>query len=159
MADKTKIKKEAAKENQPIVVNQVILRSVDRTKKDVEDWRNAHRHAEQIEHPQTIRLFDLYSDIELDGHLTGITQKRIDSVLNKKLRYVDKAGKKIDEMDAVINSSVFREIITMIIKRKFWGRVGMEFVPGEKLLITQNNHFAWQKCQSRMTLGHFSRLE
>jgi phage gp29-like protein len=79
----------------------------------------------------------MFSDVELDGHLSGITQKRVDAVLNKKMRYVGPDGKKVDEMDAVINSSVFRDIVSLIIKRKLWGRVGMEFIPGDKLCMVE----------------------
>jgi hypothetical protein len=57
---KKSIKKETAPESQSIMVNQIILRPVDRSRKDVEDWRNAHRHAEQIEHPQTIRCLTCF---------------------------------------------------------------------------------------------------
>lgn len=133
--DKKKIKKEAAPE--AIMVNQIIVRAANRAPGDVGMLRDAQVHAEAIEHPQTIRLFDLFSDIKNDGHLSGITQKRIDAVLNKKMSYVDKSGKKVDEMDAVINSLVFRDIIRLIIERKFWGRKGMEFIPGEKLAFEE----------------------
>jgi hypothetical protein len=137
MPPKKNIKKEAAPESQSLMINQIIIRPVDRSRKDVEDWRMAHRHAEQIEHPQTIRMFDLFSDIELDGHLSGLVQKRVDAVLNKKIRYVGPDGKKVDEMDSTIKSLAFRDVMSKILKRKFYGRVGMEFIPGEKLCVTE----------------------
>jgi hypothetical protein len=132
---KTTVKKTKGT-TEPIMVNQIIIRPVDRSTKDIESWRSAHRYAEQSISAHRTRLYDLYSDIELDGHLAGITQKRIDAVLNKKLRF-EVNGKKVDEMDHVIRSTAFRKVVRLLIEKKFWGISGMEFIPGEKLQVVE----------------------
>lgn len=132
---KKNIKVEKAPEKtDSLVVNQIIIRAVDRSEKDIADWRIAHRHAEQVVSAQRIRLYDLYSDIELDGHLTGLVQKRIDSVLNKKLRFV-RDGTQVDEMEKVLRGKAMRQIITLILESKLWGISGMEFIVGEELRL------------------------
>jgi len=114
------------------VTNKAVLRTVDRTTKDAGTWRSAHIAAESIYYPNQSRLYDLYEDVRLDGHLSGIMQKRIDQVLNKTILF--KVGEdKIDEMDKVIDSEVFRRILTSLMERKFWGLSGLEFIPGDKL--------------------------
>ncbi len=143
------IKKEKGEEK-AIVVNTLNIISVDRTSKDIRNWRDAHRSAEAIYHPNRTRLLDLYKDVDLDGHLTGIVQKRIDAVLNKHLYFekqeeettdlADKKPKdkkkksntgKVDEVDALIETAAFRDLVTLIMERKFWGLSGAEFIPGK----------------------------
>lgn len=136
MAKNPNIKKEAAKEKEPIIINEIIVRSADRSPKDISDWKNAHEYATSIYNPNRTNLYDLYENIELDGHLTGITGKRVDAVLNKTLRFVIN-GKKVDGMDDVIESDVFRRIVKQIMKRQLWGLSGMEFIPGPELAFEE----------------------
>lgn len=128
----TEPKKVKAENGQQLVVNQIIIRPIDRSTKDIQSWRSAHQQAEQVVYANRTRLYDLYADVELDGHLTGIIQKRVDAVLNKTLHFTTN-GQKVDEMDAVIESQVFRDIITEALKSKLWGLSALEFLPGEKL--------------------------
>ena len=125
------IKKEPG-EKQSLVINALNIISVDRTSKDIQSWRNAHQNAEATQYPNRTRLYDIYKDVELDGHLSGIIQKRFDAVLNKHL-YFEKAGEggKADEMDDLIESSAFRDLITLVLEQKLWGLSGAEFIPGK----------------------------
>jgi hypothetical protein len=115
-----------------LVTQNITIRSNDRTTKDIGTWRRAHISAESVTTPNRARLYDVYEDVILDGHLTGIIGKRIDSVLNKRLLF--KVGEKpVPEMEALIYSKPFRDIITLIMESKFWGISGIEFQPGKKL--------------------------
>lgn len=122
--------------NKSIVVNQINIIAVDRSTKDIKRWRQAHVNAEAVVYANRQQLYDLYKDVELDGHLSGIVQKRFDTVLNKTLRYVVN-GKKVEEMDDVINSEVFRKLIVKILESKLWGISGMEFIPGEEISFVE----------------------
>ncbi len=108
------------------------IRSVDRTRKDIATWRQAHRVAESVYNPNRSRLYDLYADVLLDGHLEGIISKRIDAILNKDL-YFEKNGVKEPAMDKIINSSAFRNIVSTVMQTLFWGLSGLEFIPGSCL--------------------------
>lgn len=140
MAKKKYIKPEVVKapQEKSIVVNNLVLQSVDRSKKDIQTWRYAHITAESPLVPNRVRLYDLYSDVELDGHITGIIEKRIDAILNKTI-YFEVGEKKVDEMDDVIESDAFRNIIKQIMMQKFWGLSGMEFLPGPQLAFKEIN--------------------
>ncbi|MEI8278697.1 MAG: DUF935 family protein [Bacteroidota bacterium] len=111
------------------MVNELSIRSADRSPKDIDTWRNALRSAESVYFPNRCRLYDLYDDILLDGHLTGIISKRIDCVLNRTL-YFEAHGRKIDAMDELIHSNEFRDIMRSIMLTPFWGISGIEFIPG-----------------------------
>lgn len=116
-----------------IQINDIRIQQVNRTKQSVEGWRNAHKAADSIANPNRTRLYDLYDDIMLDGHLTGIVQKRLDAVLNKPIEYLDTKGKKVDDMDKHIYTGAFREIVRLIMETHLWGVTGLEFIPGKEL--------------------------
>ncbi len=118
-------------DNATFVMNEIILRNVDRTPKDILNWRNALINAESIYYPNRTRLYDLYLDVLLDGHLTGIINKRLDTVLNKSLKFIND-DKEVEELESLINSRAFREMCRAILLTQFWGITGFEFIPGEK---------------------------
>lgn len=121
-------------EQKQLVVNQIVQVSVDRTMKDVATLRSALRSAESIYYPNRTRLYDLYADVDLDGHLTGIFGKRISAVLNKEWKFVNKEGKAVDEVDDnFIQTNQFRRLLTGIMKSITWGVSGFEFEPGETI--------------------------
>lgn len=121
--------------DKPLVINDIRIQSVNRSNKNVNEWRNAHKAAESTSTPNRTRLYDLYEDVILDGHLTGIVGKRLNSVLNKELEYLDSSGKRITEMDKLIHSMPFRQLITLILETQLWGISGAEFIPGPELTI------------------------
>lgn len=120
-----------------ITLNDIRINTVNRSKKDIEGWRNAHKAAEVVGNPNRVRLYDLYDDVLLDGHLSGVIQKRIDQVLNKEVQYIGADGKRVDAMDALIRSSTFRGIMLAIMETTFWGTTGLEFVSGPELQYHQ----------------------
>ncbi len=115
-----------------IIINELNIRSVDRSRKDIATWRGALMSAESVYYPNRCRLYDLYEDVVLDGHLSGVIAKRIDAVLNKELSFeVD--GVKVHEMDELIQTLNFREIMRTIMETQLWGVSGIEFIPGKEL--------------------------
>ena len=69
----------------------------DRNRKDVGKLKAAIERAESITLPNRYKLMDLYHDVvTIDGHLDGILEKRTKSVTNKRLRFLDKDGKKVE---------------------------------------------------------------
>ena len=123
--------KQPVENSKAIVINQVILRNVDRTMKDISTWRQSHIAAERVIWPQRQRLYDLYKDVELDGHLTGLIEKRFSAILNKTIYFKNKAGKKVDEVDELIKKKGFRDFRRHILNTILWGIGGAEFIPGE----------------------------
>jgi hypothetical protein len=77
-----------------IVINELNIRAADRGRKDIQTWRGALISAESIRYPNRTRLYDLYEDVMLDGHLSGVIAKRIDAILNKEIFFeVVRTGK------------------------------------------------------------------
>lgn len=130
-----KKKEETKAANQPkevtLLTSEIVQISTDRSAKDVGIFRHAHISAESIHYPNRTRLYDLYSDIELDGHLTGIINKRIDTVLNKEFSFKRK-NEKDEDVQNLIESNEFRNMIRNILYSKMQGIVAFEFIPGQK---------------------------
>lgn len=127
------VQRKKADPQEKIVINmtELILQNVDRTRADIQKWWTALQNAEQISYPNRSRLYDLYERIRLDGHLSGIRDKRNKSVLNKTMHYeVD--GKRKDELNDLINSKKFRDYLRRIMDAEEFGVMGVEFLVGEK---------------------------
>jgi SPP1 gp7 family putative phage head morphogenesis protein len=103
-----------------IVLNQIDVRPWTRREQDVTSWRNAHRSAESYI-PRRLLLYDLYADVELDGHVEAVTGKRRDAVTTANWQFVDKEGKPVDAINQLIDSVGFEELLEEIINSKFWG--------------------------------------
>jgi len=119
-----------------IIINELQIRSVDRSRKDILTWRGALVSAESVYFPNRSRLYDLYEDIILDGHLSGVIAKRIDAVLNKEV-YFEREGARVGDMQCLISSLGFRQILRTILETQLWGISGIEFIPGEELAFDE----------------------
>ena len=114
------------------VTQDLVVRAIDRQPKNLKVLRSAHIGAEAIYYPLFYRLNDVYEDVRLDAYVTGIVNKRISQVVNKRLSFV-RNGEPDKKMAKIIRSKVFKEVEREIIRTKFWGRNGLEFIPGKDI--------------------------
>ena len=128
-------KHQPSPENPAIIINELNIRSADRGRKDISVWRSALVAAESRSSPNRTRLYDLYEDVLLDGHLSGVIAKRIDAVLNKEL-FFERNGVRDHSFDELIHSYPFRKIIRTVVETLLWGVSGIEFFPGSELELS-----------------------
>lgn len=114
----------------PLIINNIVIRNVDRTPKDVGTLRTAHQAAESIYYPNRTRYYDLLKDVELDAHLSGIWARRVSAAVNKKYVFVDKNNKPIDEVCDLIKTNEFRDMMKLAMTSISHGIEGFEFIPG-----------------------------
>ena len=107
----------------------VYIRSVDRTFKDISSWWNALQNAESVYYANRSELYDIFSTSELDGHLTGIIDKRIKNVTNKQI-YFKVNDKKVDAIDELIKKEAFKTLRKERFRYITHGVMGVEFIPG-----------------------------
>lgn len=105
---------------QPIILQQITVRPVNRQSQDIGKWRAAHRAAESYI-PRRVMLYDLYADVMLDGHVIGVTQKLVDAITGADWMFVDKEGNPIDEVNELIESMGFDDLLTEIYNAELWG--------------------------------------
>ena len=103
-----------------IVIQNINIRPVQRSKEDIQSWRNKHQQAEMVNSVR-VALYDLYDDALLDGYLQRMVQKRVLGVTKHKLNYVDSTSTEIEAADILIDSLQFRLMREYIQFQKAWG--------------------------------------
>ena len=133
-----------------VIVQQIVQVAPDRQRKDVGTLKQAIERAESVHLPNRYRLYDLYNDvISLDGHLSGLLEKRTKAVVNKRIIFIDSQGKKVDAMDGLIGSTEFEQLIETIMGTIYWGTSAVEFIVGSefKFLPIDRRHIRPEKHQ------------
>lgn len=103
-----------------IVMTKIDVRPWTRREQDIPSWRTAHRSAESLL-PRRVLLYDLYADVELDGHVEAVTAKRRDPVTTANWQFVDKEGKPVDGVNDLLDTIGFGDMLEDIVNSKFWG--------------------------------------
>lgn len=109
-----------AKKTDNIIIRNVKVRPVNRINYDIQKWRNALKYAES-ENKTRYTLYDIYEEILLDGHLSSLITKRMNALTNIEMKFFDRTGKEVDEINQLINSFMFEKLLTEILLSKFWG--------------------------------------
>lgn len=130
MMEKKKIKPKSYS-RKSVIVNDITTVAPDRNSKDVGFLRSAIEAAERVSLPNRYKLYDLYHDVlTIDGHLSGIVEKRTKAVTNKVLRFVDADGRLVDEVNHLIGSEKFGRLVELIMESVYFGVSGVEFLMG-----------------------------
>ena len=91
------------------IVSQLMLQTENLTRNDLKKWRQAWQLALNVEFPQRNRLLNIYTDGEVDLHLTGCVQQRSGFILNKGFKIVNKEGTENPELTELFEAPWFKE--------------------------------------------------
>ena len=97
------------------------------TKKDIGTWRQAWQMAINIDNPQRARLYDVYTDVEIDLHLSGCVDQRKQMVLKKAFRLVDKNGKENRDATELLEAEWFKDFANHALDSRYWGHSLIQF--------------------------------
>lgn len=75
------------------------------TKKDIRSWRNAWQMAISVENPTRIPLYSIYTDVDIDMHVTGCIDQRTRMVKQKSFKLVDKDGNENEEVSEIFENT------------------------------------------------------
>lgn len=93
---------------------------------DIADVIQSVRAFDNVDYSRRYKLYDLYSDILMDPHLTSVIDKRVLAVLSSPIEFRRKG--KVDEMIVEqLRSPWFRKAIKDIMWAQFWGFSLMQF--------------------------------
>lgn len=99
---------------------------------DLDEYFAALKQAELMSDPKRDKLIELYNtSIDYDAHLQAVLNIRRESVLNRKMVFVNKKGKEIDELNELIDSPKFYEFLGDIFMTKPYGFTVIEFLNKE----------------------------
>lgn len=109
-----------------IVVQNITIKATNRKTQDISNWRSAIKQFENRDNPVRTALYDLLTDINLDGHVEAVTAKRTEAVTNKELIFV-KDGVEDLEINKLLNSPSMISILKDLHHAKYWGYTLLQF--------------------------------
>lgn len=99
------------------VHTEILVRPIHRGVNDIGSWRSALRLADL---GNRTKLYDLFTDLLIDGYLSDAIDKRIDAVTDADLAFtID--GKQVDEMGTLMDTPEFESLLREIMLSRFWG--------------------------------------
>lgn len=130
------MKAKRTKGKTPEIIQKIEVTQTRRASQDIDSWRNAIKSAESIFSPRRVLLYDLYSEILLDGHLTAVIEKRKLSVSNTPLHFVQE-GKVNQQITNMIATENFLVLLGYILESKIWGHSLIELSFEDGILVPQ----------------------
>ena len=112
MQDRAKIKS---------MVVELALQSQALTKKDIRSWRRAWQQAIDVENPNRLPLYSIYTDTDIDLHLTGAIGQRKGMVLKKSFKLVDAKGNENLEATELLEATWFKNLVDLALDARYWG--------------------------------------
>lgn len=93
---------------------------------DIADMTAAIRAFENVDYSRRYKLYDLYSDILMDSHLSSVIDKRVEAVLALDIEF-QRNGKPDEGINEQIQSPWFRRCVEDILAARWWGFSLMQF--------------------------------
>ncbi|WP_099465854.1 phage portal protein family protein [Parabacteroides provencensis] len=109
--------------NKAPVHTEILVRPIHRGINDIGTWRSALRLADM---GNRTKLYDLYTDLLIDGYLSDAIDKRIDAVTDADLAFTIN-GKRADVIDDLMDTPEFELLLRDIMLSRFWGITVDEF--------------------------------
>lgn len=106
--------------------NTIVLTQPKRFGIDIADYTAAIKSAENIDYSRRYKLYDLYSDILMDTHLTSSIERRRDTIRASQISFV-RNGKPDETINAQLNSPWFYRLVGDLIDVRFFGFSLMQF--------------------------------
>lgn len=129
----------AGRERVKAMLIELAVKTQNLTKKDIGTWRQAWQMAINVENPQRARLYDVYTDVDVDLHLTGAIGQRKGMVMKKAFRLVDKAGKENRDATEILEAEWFKDFAGLVLDSRYWGHSLIQF--GDILTIAGKRKF------------------
>lgn len=97
------------------------------SKKDIGAWRLAWQRAIDVNNPNRTLLYNIYTDVEVDMHVTGCIGQRKGFATKRGFKIVDKDGKKSDELTALFETEWFDKFVSLALDSRYYGHSLIEF--------------------------------
>lgn len=98
---------------------------------DISNWVKAINAAINPKNPKRALLYDLYDNIKIDGHLESVMDKRTNSVINKKLLFIEE-GKDGEENEfmkkEILETPWMRKLLKLIMSSISYGHALIELI-------------------------------
>ncbi|MCV9934537.1 DUF935 domain-containing protein [Flavobacterium sp. LS1R47] len=104
--------KSAVKKTDESIIKAIVAEFQDRTRKDIQKWRQAMTAAEHPTEPRWALMQDLIDDMIIDGHVESVLLIRDSATLNHRFYVADIAtGDQLDEQNLLLNKQWFYQFL------------------------------------------------
>lgn len=114
--------------NQPSGGNTILLTQAARWNRDISHYMRAVTEAERVDFPNRVKLYDLYSTILMDTHLTSALEKRKSAILASQIEF-GRDGKPDDRIGEMLSSPWFLDFLDDLLDTIWWGNSLFQFKP------------------------------
>jgi phage gp29-like protein len=121
-----KVTKKAGNSAGNLIIQQTVLAQIRRSNVAINKWRQAIQSAESISNPNRSVLYDLYSDVEIDAHLTSVIEKRKAAILKMPISFT-RNGKEDQAINEQLDSPWFFNFLSDLLDTPFWGHSLFQF--------------------------------
>lgn len=98
------------------------------TKKTLDSWRKAWQTAIIVDNPRRNSLYAVYTDVDVDLHLTGAINQIKNTVLKRSLKVIDRKTKKEKpELTDLLQDTWFKELLGYALDSRYWGHSLVQF--------------------------------
>lgn len=129
-----------SKEQLKAMTIELALKTQNLTKKDVATWRQAWQMAINPENPRRMNLYNVYTDVDVDLHLTGCVGQRKGFVLQRAFKLIDKAGKEVKEKTELLEGEWFKDFIDLCLSSRYYGHSLIQF--GDVVTVLGKRRFS-----------------
>lgn len=118
----------------PYILNEITVKPISRKSADIDTWRSSIKSADN---GRVVALYDLLDDMLLDGVLSDALSKRINAVNNAELNFMGEDGKPVDEINDLMKSLQWEELLKGIMNRQAYGRAALEVTFNDGFRVAQ----------------------
>jgi hypothetical protein len=110
-----------------LVMQNLVIRQARIESADIDAWKTAVNSAKK---GIRTKLYDLYENLLADPVLSDAIDKRVDAITNAEIAFL-RNGENVEEIDDLIDTPEFEELIREIILHKAWGKsvIEVKFTP------------------------------
>ena len=108
----------------PVLYQTLIVKSARVEASSIDQWQTAVNSAKRGERS---KLYDLYDNILADGILANALEKRVNAITNAELAFI-RDGKNVEEIDDLIDTTEFEELLKEIVLSKAYGKSVIEIM-------------------------------
>lgn len=109
------------------IIDKIVNQYSDRSRKDIQKWREAIKLAEHPEKPRRNQLQDLYNDLKTDGHFKSQVRLRKYATLNTGFSVISADGKVNEDATKFLNSAWFYSFLSKALDSIIYGPTLLEF--------------------------------
>lgn len=111
------------------IIMQIAGEFSDRSRADIQKWRQAIQAADNPENPRWALIQDIYSNLMTDGHLTAVLNLRKAATLANPFFIKDTStGKEVPELTALLETEWFYHMLEHVLDTVFHGYTVLELV-------------------------------